>query len=363
MDTYRLAEEGRPADRRRAAATAREVARLAGVSQMTVSRVLNQPEKVNEATADRVREAIRALNYRPNVMAQGLAGGKSLLIGLLYHNPSADYLSEVMFGALRACRERGHHLLVEDYLFGRDWSDEAAVADAIVGSGVQGLVVCPPVGEDPRAARTLRRVGVPFVRISTDAAAGSEPSEEGGGGLSIGIDDRAAARAMTEHLLALGHEEVAFIAGPSDHASSKQRLAGFRLAMKEAGRPVARGRVARGAYTYRSGMEAALSILEAGARPTAIFASNDDMAAGAVAAAMQKGLRVPDDLSVAGFDDVSLATVVWPALTTVRQPIAQMVERAVACLEDEAFGEAPARPARLPFSIVERDSVRPPARK
>ncbi|NNU17032.1 LacI family DNA-binding transcriptional regulator [Parvularcula sp. ZS-1/3] len=334
---------------RRPVATLKDVAERAGVSQMTVSRVLNAPAKVRKQTAEKVREAIEALNFRPNYLAKSLADGRSILIGLLYNNPSDQYLSQVMFGALRACRERSHHLLVQDFLFETDLGDTDAVTSIIRQSGVQALIVCPPIGEDPSAKETLEKLGLPFVRIA--------PGRETDGAPYVEIDDRDAAKRMTQHLLDLGHRDIAFIAGPEDQVSSRRRTEGFKEAMTVAGLPVPDEFLRQGAYTYRSGMEAALPLLQSAKRPSAVFAANDDMAAGVLAAAMQAGLSVPGDLSVAGFDDVSLATTVWPSLTTVRQPIAEMAERAVGLLETDTFGQEGERSALLPTEIIEREST------
>ncbi|GGY45516.1 LacI family DNA-binding transcriptional regulator [Parvularcula lutaonensis] len=336
-------------DTKRAVVTVKHVAERVGVSLMTVSRVLNQPEKVKPETAERVRKAIRELNYRPNPVAQSLAGRRSLLIGLLYNNPSANYLAELMLGAMAACRERGHHLLVEDYIAGRAWDDAEAIAEAIRGSGVQGLIVCPPVGERPEAGKMIEAAGLPFVRIA--------PGEETTDAPYVMIDDHEAARGMTEHLIALGHERIGFIEGPPDQVSSARRRRGFEAAMAAAGLPHGPDLRATGDYTYRSGMEAALELLAPETRPTAIFASNDDMAAGAIAAALQRGLTIPDDLSIAGFDDVSLASSIWPPLTTVRQPIREMAAEAVRLLEAAARDGRSVDPVILPTTVIARESV------
>lgn len=332
----------------RANVTIREVAEKAGVSQMTVSRVLNQPSLVKQETIERVEEAIRDLNYRPNLLARGLAGGRSLFIGLFYNNPSVNYLGELLIGALNTCREDGHHLLVENYLSEADDFSEESLALKIRESGVDGLIVCPPLGEHPVVLAALAASGVPFVLVSPGDQANTPPY--------VMIDDRAAAQVMTNYLIERGHTRIAFIEGPASQAASGARRAGFVRALAENKVKAPPDYIVRGAFTYRSGMEAANTLLDLPEPPTAIFASNDDMAAGAVAAANQRGLRVPNDLSVAGFDDTPMARAIWPGLTTVRQPIAEMARHAVRLLGNDPATATPAG-VILEVSIVERESV------
>lgn len=344
---------------RRTHATIKEVAELAGVSQMTVSRVLNRRETVRESTRTRVEAAIRELNYRPNLLARSLAGGRSLFIGLLYHNPSRSYLGELLVGALRLCRDEGHHLVIED--FSSDDLQSAALqfAERLGGAGLDGVVLAPPMSEDEGILDALNSAQIPTVLIA--------PKDVSRTDISVSIDDTAAAEAMTQHVIEHGHSRIGFIRGPEHHSSARRRFKGFKAAIARSGLTVDEAWIRQGDYTYRSGMIAAEAMMGLAERPTVIFACNDDMAAGVIASAHRLGLRVPEDLSVVGFDDTVFATAIWPQLTTVRQPIADMASEAVALLArhltaEEAPGgseaDALARNVVLDFQIIPRDSLK-----
>ncbi len=344
---------------RRTHATIKEVAELAGVSQMTVSRVLNRRETVKEATRTKVEAAIRELNYRPNLLARGLAGGNSLFIGLVYHNPSSTYLGELLVGALHSCRDEGHHLVIEDFTNEDIKGSGPKFVERLGGVGLDGVIVTPPISEDDEILDALTEAQIVTVLIA--------PKDVSKTDISVSIDDAQAAEQMTQYVIEHGHTNIGFIRGPDNHSSSRRRHRGFKSAMARHGLNVEEGWVAQGDYTYRSGMLAAESILALDSRPTAIFASNDDMAAGVVAAAQRLGLKVPDDLSVVGFDDTMFATASWPQLTTVRQPIADMAAESVALLsrylgssdsDTDTDGEAMPRNVVLDVEIITRGSLR-----
>ena len=331
---------------RRSHATIKEVAELAGVSQMTVSRVLNRRETVKESTRVKVEEAIRELNYRPNLLARGLAGGKSLFIGLVFHNPSNTYLGELLVGALQACRDEGHHLVIEDF----DISQHGpAFVERLGGAGLDGVIVAPPISEDDSILDALAAAQIVTVLIA--------PKDVSKTDISVSIDDAKAAEEMTEHVLEHGHRRIGFIRGPDNQSSSRRRFRGFKSAMARHGIAVDEGYVAQGDYTYRSGMLAAEAILALPERPTAIFASNDDMAAGVVASAQRLGIKVPEDLSVVGFDDTLFATAIWPQLTTVRQPIAGMAAESVHLLSRHLRAHEPEADSDDAASEMERNAV------
>jgi LacI family transcriptional regulator len=349
----------RPA--RRSHATIKEVAELAGVSQMTVSRVLNRRETVKESTRVKVEEAIRELNYRPNLLARGLAGGKSLFIGLVFHNPSNPYLGELLVGALQACRDEGHHLVIEDFTSEDISQNGPAFVERLGGAGLDGVIVAPPISEDDNILDALAAAQIVTVLIA--------PKDVSKTDISVSIDDAKAAEEMTEHVLEHGHRRIGFIRGPDNQSSSRRRFRGFKAAIARHGIAVDEGYVAQGDYTYRSGMLAAEAILALPERPTAIFASNDDMAAGVVASAQRLGIKVPDDLSVVGFDDTMFATAILPQLTTVRQPIADMAAESVHLLsrhlrahaskaDSHALASELERIVVLDVEIVNRGSLR-----
>jgi len=336
--------------RRRNGATIADVARQAGVSPMTVSRVINGDAHVSEAKRAAVTAAIRALNYAPNPAARSLAAGRLVRLGLLYANPSAAYLSEFLVGALDQCRACHVQLVLEQCGAG----EEAAAVERLLASGVDGLILPPPLCDSEPVLSALQASGAPAVAVATGRAR-EEIS-------TVRIDDRGAARVMTEHLLRLGHRRIGFIAGHPNQTASAERLAGYRAALAASGTAFDPQLVVQGYFTFRSGWEAAERLLDLGAPPTAIFAANDDMAAAVVAVAHRRGLDVPRALSVCGFDDSAQATNVWPELTTVRQPIAEMAREAVLLLAAglQAPGDAVAD-RLLPHALIRRSSDAPPS--
>ena len=343
----------RPTRRKSGSATIQDVAREAGVSAMTVSRVVNGGSQVRSETRDAVLEAIDKLSYQPNSAARMLAAGRATQIGLLYSNPSAGYLSQFLIGALEGARLGGSHLLLQPC---NDSSPaaQAAAARHFVGPDIQGVILPPPLSESEAVRAELMAAGVPWVAIALGRL---QP-----GALNVRIDDHAAALTMTRHLLELGHRRIGFIKGHPNQIASAERYRGFATALAEAGLDARSMPVEQGYFTYASGLDAAGRMLSAGERPTAIFASNDDMAAAAVGVAHRMGLHIPADLSIVGFDDTQLATSIWPELTTIRQPIAEMARSAVALLQEQLRdGEIPEEPEHvLPYQLVVRGSSGPP---
>lgn len=305
-----------------------DVARAAGVSMKTVSRVVNREPGVREATRERVMAVISKMDYRPNQSARSLAGNRSYLIGLLFDTTMAkqSYVLSVQQGILARCRQAGYELMIHpcNYQEKRFEEDLRAI---VKHTRVDGLILIPPLSDLPLVGNTLAESGVPYVSIS--------PAQPRDGHPSVKTDDHRAARQLTEHLIRLGHRDIAFIAGDPDHHAVAQRLQGFREAMREAGIRLTRGSVAQGYNTFESGLGCTRSLLARKSRPTAIFAANDDMAAGAIRVAHEEGLSIPGDISIAGFDDSPVARQLWPALTTVRQPVRSMSEAAAGLLLDQ----------------------------
>lgn len=331
--------------------TIKQVASHAGVSQMTVSRVVNKQGLVKEATRLKVQKAIDELNYRPNLNARRLASGKALYIGLVYHNPSPGYLTKILVGGLSACRENGHHLVLEDLGQHMPFEEPKKTAEALARTGLDGVIVTPPLSDVREFVDTLDHLGVPVIRI----AARDIKTDK----LHVSMDDEAAVTKIVNHIISHGHKDIAFIRGPETHPSTYHRFAGYKGAMTENKLDIVADYIVDGDFTYKSGLDAALSLLNLPKPPTAIFASNDDMAAGVVTAAYMKGLTVPKDLSVAGFDDTEIATNIWPQLTTIRQPISDMSARAVKLLAAHIHGKEDAKSLKaiLDFELVERDSI------
>ncbi len=341
--------------RQQGAPTIADVAREAGCSPMTVSRVINSDGNVRDATRDAVRAAIAKLNYSPNSAARSLAGASQVRLGLLYSNPSAAYLSELLVGSLDQAARSDVQLVVEKCEFG---GNEDAVARRLITNGIDGFLLPPPLCDEQPLLDMLREMGVPTVAVG--------PGKPTPGNSAVCIDDYRAARDMTRHLISLGHERIGFIVGNPHQSASAQRLLGFQHEMASAGLVPQADLIVQGLFSYRSGLDAATRLLDNPDPPTAIFASNDDMAAATVAVAHRRHLDVPADLSVCGYDNTSIATTIWPELTTIHQPIADMSRAAIELLVSEVRSVRNKQPAEathvmLDYSMVRRHSDAAPA--
>lgn len=298
--------------------TIHDVAKKAGVSMKTVSRVLNHEPNVADKTRDKVMAAAKELRYSPSLAARSLASSKSYLIALLYDNPSPNYIANIQKGATKACRERGYHLVAEPL-------DIAGTASAIDGDlsidveralerlPVDGAILTPPLCDRGSVIQALQKLKIPYVPVAPRASHGSVAI--------VQMDDVKASKEMTQYLISLGHKKIAFIKGDPHHSATPRRFEGFREAMRKAELEIRPDYVQAGDYHFRSGIAAAETLLGLEDPPTAIFASNDDMAAGVISVANRRAIVVPDALTVGGFDDTPLARILWPQLTTVRQPI------------------------------------------
>jgi len=331
-----------------------DVAQRAGVSIKTVSRVMNKEPSVHADTRARVQEAVIALNYRPQLSARSLAGAKSFLIGLLYYDPSAAFVAGVQRGATLGCREAGRHLVVESLQ--QDGVDvQSQIESMLAALRPDGMILTPPLCDNPAILETLRASRTPCVLIS--------PAGDGHGMPLVRMDDALADEELTNLLISLGHTAIAFIEG--DQSASVRRRQGYERALKAHRIAVDPGLVMQGAFDFESGVAAAQKLFALPAPPTAIFAANDDMALGALTAAQRLGIAVPHDVAIAGFDDSRAASLVWPALTTVRQPLAEMAMAAVAMLLSGEVKLDPGQPAPvrvLPHEVIVRGSTAAPAK-
>ena len=303
-----------------------DVAELAGVSAKTVSRVLNDDKAVKASTRERVLTAMGSLDYRPNLGARQLRRGESgASIGILLEDPAGGYQGRFHHAMLMACMEAGKYLAVE--LFVPDGHGLAEVERFLNDSEIKSLVLLPPLCDYGPLKTFLKARNIHCVLISPTTPDSHYPS--------IAMDDRLAARNVTDYILGLGHTKIAHIAGHPDHAASLLRRQGYQEAFDAAGLPrPPRDYIVEGLFNFRSGMEAAEVLLNLPDRPTAIFASNDEMAAATCAVAHKMGINIPHDLTVIGFDDAPISSAVWPALTTVRQPYLEMARRSVHLLSD-----------------------------
>lgn len=325
-------------------ANIRDVAALAGVAIKTVSRVLNDHPYVSADTREKVERAMQELGFKPSVAARILAGTKSNQIALIYDNHSPYYMHQIQSGCWDRCHSEGVRLLAQPVNV-----DDPDVGDQVRGliseTHVDGIILSSPVTDCGPVLRALEAMNIPFVRISpgTNHALTS----------SVFMDDAQAADDMTTHLVNLGHRRIGFIKGHPNHMASDERQFGYRRALDRAGISFEPSLVAQGRFDFDSGTEAAGMFLSMDRPPTAIFASNDDMAAGVLAVAHDRGIDIPGQLSVAGFDDTTLARTVWPPLTTIRQPVFALADTAAQLL----LGGGVITHKRLPHELIERRST------
>jgi LacI family transcriptional regulator len=329
--------------------TIKDVSALARVSTKTVSRVLNKERYVSAEVRERVERAAAQLNFTPSAAARTLAGRRSFQIALIYDNHSPHYIHQIQTGVWARCLQEGVRLLAQP-CDAASPSLAAEVGGLIDQTQVDGVILSSPVTDQAAALEELERRKVPYVRIS--------PGTEHGRSSSVSMDDVQAADDMTRHLIALGHRRIGFIVGHPNHAASDLRLFGYRRALDRAGIAFEPKYVRQGFFDFASGEAAADVLLDLPQRPTAIFASNDDMAAGVLTVAHRRGLSPPKELSVAGFDDTALAGQLWPPLTTVRQPTRDLAFAAACLLFD---GEEDPVHRRLAHELVLRASTAPPA--
>jgi LacI family transcriptional regulator len=292
--------------------TINDIARLAGVSKKTVSRVLNHSPMIREDTRARVQAVIDRAGYTPDPQARGLAFRKSFLIGLVYDNPNAQYIVNILEGALDGLRGTDYELVVHpcDRHNPNLVSSVRHFADR---QKLRGVILLPPVSENDELTRALAAVDCRYVRVSYAPLDIPERM--------VATSDRVAVTEAANYLESLGHRRIAFITGPAGFLSAKERRLGFLGALAERGIQIPADLIVEGGYTYESGVACADMLLARKPRPTAIFASNDEMAAGVYRSAQRMGLSIPGDLSVIGFDDGPLAARLLPSLTTVRLPI------------------------------------------
>jgi LacI family transcriptional regulator len=303
--------------------TINDIARLSGVSKKTVSRVINASPHVQTETRERIQSVIAEMGYAPDPQARGLAFRRSFLIGMVYDNPNPQYVVNMQLGLLDGLRGTGFELVVHPC----DRSSPTFLQDLrgfIERQRLFGVVLTPSVSEDERAAQLLADVGCAYVRVASVSLEASEHMIE--------TQDRLGGRAAARHLAELGHARFAHVSGPATFRSTHERRGGFEEGLAERGLSLEADYARAGAYTFESGVQQGLELLRLEPRPTAIFAGNDEMAAGVLQAARQLDVKVPEQLSVVGFDDFQIAERVWPTLTTIRTPTREIGRLAAARL-------------------------------
>jgi len=332
-----------------------DVAELAGVSAKTVSRVLNEDRAVKTDTRDRVLEAMTRLNYRPNTQARSLRlGDGKTSVGLLLEDPASGYQGRIHHAMLMACMETGNYIAVEMFQAGPP-AFPTTLENFIDDAKIKAMLLLPPLCDHGPMKAVLKARNIHCVLISPVTPDAHYPS--------VAMDDRRAARDVVDYLMTLGHTRIAHISGHPDHAAALLRRQGYFESFEAHGLPrPPRDYVAEGLFTFRSGIEAAEKLLSLPDRPTAVFASNDEMAAATCSVAHKMGLRIPEDVSVVGFDDAPISSAVWPALTTVRQPYLEMARRSLSLL-NAAHGPVEASESQqrhlIPHEIVARESTAP----
>lgn len=351
-DEQERKKERRPR-RGRQSVTVHDVARHAGFSSMTVSRVVNNKAGVADGIRLKVQESIAALNFVPSTTARNLASARSMRIGYPYTNPRASYNGELLIGALDEASRSGTQLILERSFEGR----ETDAVSRLIESSVNGLILPPRLARNSLVMAIVEQSALPWVTIS-ELGLGTDR-------LSVVIDDFNAAQTATNLLIDLGHRDIAFVAGPSILNSVEERKRGFEAAMSV--NSLAPARVQQGQYTFESGMEAGETLFLDAARPTAIIAANDDMGAGILSAAYKHGIKVPEELSIIGFDDTPICTAVWPNLSTVAAPLTEMARTAFEMLISEISARRSGASTEpdirvFPFQLIKRGSTGPARR-
>jgi len=332
-------------------ATINDIASMAGVSKKTISRIINESPLVKEKTREDVKRIIELVGYAPDPQARGLAFRHSFLVGMIYDNPNPQYIVNMQQGILDGIAGSDYELVVHPC--DRNSSDYIQRARTFIErQKLFGVILTPSISEDEPMARMLRDVGCEYIRIASVSLDEDQHM--------LVTHDREGARAVAQHLADLGHVRIAHITGRTGFRSARERQAGFEDGLAEAGLTLVPQLIVEGDYTFEAGVAAAERLISLSRRPTAVFAANDEMAAGALQALRMAGLRAPDDLTVIGFDDFQIAKTVWPRLTTIHSPLKDIGERAarrLLALEMSGLMDAE---GLLPTLVVRDTSVPPP---
>ncbi|WND04084.1 LacI family DNA-binding transcriptional regulator [Temperatibacter marinus] len=325
-------------------ATIKDVAKLAEVSLKTVSRVINKEPSVSRTKVLIVEDAIKKLGYKPNLAARNLRSTKSYAVALVYDNPNPYYVIDMQNGALNACRDKGYGLQIHPC-----YSDDSSIAQDLVQlvktADLAGLLLAPPISERADIISILRDNDVHYVGI----VSGSKENDE----LSpcICVDDRQAAYEITDHLIKEGHTDIAFFWGEEIHKSSPERFSGYQDALKDHHIELKEEFIFEGEYSFESGMKNAEKLIALKQKPSALFCSNDEIAAGALTAFNAAGLTVPHDIAIAGFEDSPFSRHSSPPITTAKQATQSIAEAATNSLIHEIRPDARSKGEEKPKTI------------
>lgn len=343
--------------RRRQAVTIKHVAADAGVSLQTVSRVINNGPNVRPEMKERVQASIDRLGFVPSIAAQRMGGSRSYLILALNDRERTiadwrirqgnDWVDQMLLGGMLTCAENGYRMIFELVDTHNDHIERELQA-AIAALQPDGIILTPPHSDNPQIVAFLDEQKIPFARIG---------STEAGAGISVSMDDEGSARMASDYLIDHGHRRIGFIAGSSEYALSAWRVKGWQSAMAKAGLPID-DLLVDGDFSYESGERAARQLLDRPNRPTAIIASNDQMALATLDVARALDLHVPQDVSIISFDNTPLVNFTQPPLTAIDQPIAATTSKAVELIIAVHKGEdKPNALTVVHADMVERKSV------
>jgi LacI family transcriptional regulator, galactose operon repressor len=329
-----------------------DVAQLAGVSIKTVSRVINNERHVSAETRRRVRDAVEELGFEANSAARGMRSlrpERSHVLAHFYGDPGGIYVNDIQLGMMSRCRAVGYSLVVEELDY-QSPEAEARLRSLLRRVKPDGAVLTAPLPDNDMIRSVLENAGVPYVPIT--------PLHEWAHLPSVRVDERRAAYQLTQHLISYGHRRIGFLRGLPNHAAAQLRFDGFEQAMREAGLEIDPTLVEVGEFRYFVTLPCAQRLLSRPDRPTAIVASNDEMAAAVIKVAHELEIKLPEELSVVGFDDIPAAEMLWPPLTTVRQPVDKLGAAAAdllfACL---GRGGGSAWPTPAPHHVLQHDIV------
>ena len=332
------------------AVTIKDVSKDAKVSIKTVSRVINNEANVAEETKKRVLLSVDKLGFRPNKSAQSLRSKRSFIIALLYDNPNKSYLADIQSGIFKACKLTGYNLVVQECDY-KSPELNNTILEFVEDLKIDGLILTPPLSDMDDFLQDLEKHQIEHAVIA--------PSTKKTESLYVSSNDYEAAYKLTLEIIKHGHKDIGFIKGHPKHSASNLRFNGFIDAIKIHGFDVNDAWIKQGNFSFKSGFDAGVEIFHSDRIPTAIFSSNDSMAAGIMKSAHMKGLKIPDDVSLTGFDDSPIADEIWPALTTVKQPVEKMAHHAAKILMARFNGLEEANQSKeFKSELIIRESLR-----
>lgn len=331
--------------------TVSDVAERAGVSLKTASRVFNNSPHVSQQKRQAVLEAAEKLNFKPNMSARQLASNRSYVLVHFYDNANTDYIAKIYEGMLKACHKH-HYYAVAEPISLADGSYADTIINYVSEFNIDGVVLSPPICDDGKLLTRLRANNINYVLIS--------PKDLSPEDYSVFVNEVTASQKMTEHLIEMGHKKIAYVGGPDTHGAARQRKKGFKNAFTTAFGNTQNNCMVSGDFTMQSGHDAYMKIRQNMPDASAIFAANDEMALGVMMAALNHGLKIPEDISIAGYDNSRFAGLFWPSLTTIAPSVDEMATCAAEVLINILAGHTKQqRHYEFPVNLFLRDSCAP----